>query len=226
MEIVSSGGNLIPGVSPETPALPLAEAGPPQVNKSPDPPKIAAILPAKDFDLGPSGPPRCSSSKGGNFNKSHATGSSFAGRDKDFSFPRSQKQLCDRCSPLQKNDVIPFRSKKNPLLFGPANAAATEEPALPSLSGHDYSLDFRNIRATRACNTVKVTIALRSVAPPPPRALAQEDTVKAERVLVEQPLSDRLLLNYGNSENQSSMVSAAQQDQPQLLIRAEGCRGS
>ncbi|CAB1439731.1 unnamed protein product [Pleuronectes platessa] len=56
-----------------------------------------------------------------------------------------------------KNDVIPLRSKKNPLLFGPANAAATEEPAPLSLSGHDYSLDFRNIRATRACNTVKVT---------------------------------------------------------------------
>ncbi|CAB1420843.1 unnamed protein product [Pleuronectes platessa] len=42
---------------------------PPQVNKSPDTPKIAAILPAKDFDQGPSGSPRCSSSKGGNFNK-------------------------------------------------------------------------------------------------------------------------------------------------------------
>ncbi|CAB1428208.1 unnamed protein product [Pleuronectes platessa] len=60
---------------------------------------------------------------------------------------------------LAKNDVIPLRSKTNPLLFGPADAAATEEPAPPSLSGHDYSLDFRNIRATRARNTVKVTIA-------------------------------------------------------------------
>ncbi|CAB1461036.1 unnamed protein product [Pleuronectes platessa] len=53
-----------------------------------------------------------------------------------------------------KNNVIPLRSKKNPLLFGPADAAATEEPAPPSFSSHDYSLDFRNIRATRACNTV------------------------------------------------------------------------
>ncbi|CAB1426794.1 unnamed protein product [Pleuronectes platessa] len=52
---------------------------------------------------------------------------------------------------------IPLRSKTNPLLFGPADAAATEEPAPPSLSGHDHLLDFRNIRATRACNTVKVT---------------------------------------------------------------------
>ncbi|CAB1440685.1 unnamed protein product [Pleuronectes platessa] len=60
----------------------------------------------------------------------------------------------------RKNDVIPLRSKTNPLLFGPADAAATEEPAPPSLSGHDYSLDFRNIRATRACNTVKVTTTI------------------------------------------------------------------
>ncbi|CAB1455718.1 unnamed protein product [Pleuronectes platessa] len=51
------------------------------------------------------------------------------------------------------------RSKTNQLLFGPADAAATEEPVPPSLSGHDHSLDFRNIRATRACNTVKITIA-------------------------------------------------------------------
>ena len=38
---------------------------------------------------------------------------------------------------------------------------------------------------------------------PPPRTLAQRDTVKAERVLVEQPLSDSLLLNYGKLLNQS-----------------------
>ncbi|CAB1413495.1 unnamed protein product [Pleuronectes platessa] len=61
------------------------------------------------------------------------------------------------CNLHTKNDVIPLRSKTNPLLFGQADAAATEKPAPPSLSGHDYSLDFRNIRATRACNTVKVT---------------------------------------------------------------------
>ncbi|CAB1429914.1 unnamed protein product [Pleuronectes platessa] len=70
---------------------------------------------------------------------------------------------------------------------------------------------------------VVVQIALRSVAPPPPRALAQRDTVKAERVLVEQPLSDRLLLNYGNSENQSfyglscSEISAAASSSEQKL---------
>ncbi|CAB1420023.1 unnamed protein product [Pleuronectes platessa] len=58
---------------------------------------------------------------------------------------------------------------------------------------------------------------------PPPRALAQRDTVKAERVLVEQPLSDRLLLNYGNSENQSfyglscSEISASASSSEQKL---------
>ncbi|CAB1439942.1 unnamed protein product [Pleuronectes platessa] len=73
---------------------------------------------------------------------------------------RAQDVTKDVCAdPCAKNDVIPLRSKTNPLLFGPADAAATEEPAPPSLSGHDYSLDFRNIRATRARNTVKVTIA-------------------------------------------------------------------
>ncbi|CAB1437107.1 unnamed protein product [Pleuronectes platessa] len=69
--------------------------------------------------------------------------------------------------PTEKNDVIPLRSKTNPLLFGPADAAATEEPAPPSLSGHDHSLDFRNIIRTRACNTVKVTVCDRpNLAPP------------------------------------------------------------
>ncbi|CAB1443325.1 unnamed protein product, partial [Pleuronectes platessa] len=49
------------------------------------------------------------------------------------------------------------------------------------------------------------------------------DTVKAERVLVEQPLSDRLLLNYGNSENQSfyglscSEISASASSSEQKL---------
>ncbi|CAB1414088.1 unnamed protein product, partial [Pleuronectes platessa] len=62
---------------------------------------------------------------------------------------------------------------------------------------------------------------------PPPRALAQRDTVKAERVLVEQPLSDRLLLNYGNSENQSfsglscSEISAAASSSEQKLQLSE-----
>ncbi|CAB1439697.1 unnamed protein product [Pleuronectes platessa] len=55
------------------------------------------------------------------------------------------------------------------------------------------------------------------------RASESRDTVKAERVLVEQPLSDRLLLNYGNSENQSfsglscSEISASASSSEQKL---------
>ncbi|CAB1450568.1 unnamed protein product [Pleuronectes platessa] len=55
------------------------------------------------------------------------------------------------------------------------------------------------------------------------RASESRDTVKAERVLVEQPLSDRLLLNYGNSENHSfyglscSEISAAASSSEQKL---------
>ncbi|CAB1446188.1 unnamed protein product [Pleuronectes platessa] len=59
----------------------------------------------------------------------------------------------------------------------------------------------------------------------------QRDTVKAERVLVEQPLSDRLLLNYGNSENQSfyglscSEISAsASSSEQKLQLRAGATR--
>ncbi|CAB1444388.1 unnamed protein product, partial [Pleuronectes platessa] len=48
------------------------------------------------------------------------------------------------------------RSKTNPFLFGPADAAATKEPAPPSLRGHDHSLDFWKIRAPRASNTARV----------------------------------------------------------------------
>ncbi|CAB1432233.1 unnamed protein product [Pleuronectes platessa] len=65
------------------------------------------------------------------------------------------------------------------------------------------------------------------------RASESRDTVKAERVLVEQPLSDRLLLNYGNSENQSfyglscSEISAAasSSEQKLQLDSDEGRRG-
>ncbi|CAB1433013.1 unnamed protein product [Pleuronectes platessa] len=57
---------------------------------------------------------------------------------------------------------------------------------------------------------------------PPPRALAQGDTVKAELVLVEQPLTDWLLLNYGNSENTEFLWSQLLRDQRlSFLIRAE-----
>ncbi|CAB1460427.1 unnamed protein product [Pleuronectes platessa] len=86
------------------------------------------------------------------------------GADHQILEPRAKASFCRRRTkqhPVEEDEqrFIPLRSKKNPLLFGPADAAATEEPAPPSLSGHDYSLDFRNIRATRTCNTVKVTIA-------------------------------------------------------------------